>query len=123
MITKIYEFGSYKESRTKEITKDEFNKLLPKDFGKPCIFRGSRSNNYEYSIVDTNVERESANTENYYTLFINNNPLWSAYPKRKLICSTSSGYAGGFAGYDNNGIFRLPKMVIPLGARRLVSRS
>ena len=38
----------------------------------------------------SNDFRESRNTENYYTLIINNHPSWSKFPKRQIICSTDS---------------------------------
>lgn len=46
--------------------------------------------------------RVSANTENYYTLFVDNDASWSAYPARSasMICtthmSTASGYSSGY---------------------------
>lgn len=50
-------------------------------------------------IIDTNkFNRKSANTHNYYTIWMDNHPSWSDYPKRSksLICSMSEDYAGSF---------------------------
>lgn len=44
-------------------------------------------------IIDTNgMNRKSANTKNYYTLWMDNYVAWKNYPKRSksLICATSS---------------------------------
>lgn len=50
-------------------------------------------------IIDTNgMNRTSANTKNYYTIWMDNHPDWAEYPKRSksLICSTSTRTASGF---------------------------
>lgn len=43
-------------------------------------------------------DRVSSNTENYYTLFVDNHPSWAAYPPRSasMICSTSVSTASGY---------------------------
>jgi hypothetical protein len=61
------------------------------------IFRGMDAP--EYGIINTNgMNRTSANTLNYYTVWMDNDKDWEGYPKRSkaLICSTSSGTANGF---------------------------
>ena len=60
------------------------------------LFRGTDNTN-KYMIGDSNKgkPRKSANTENYYTLLIDNTKLWDKYPKRSrsFICSNyNSGY-------------------------------
>lgn len=63
------------------------------------IFRGMRSLSSSTTIIDTNgFNRVSANTENYYTWWLDNNPTWKGYPKRSksLICSTDRNYAAYF---------------------------
>ena len=62
------------------------------------IYRGvydSRITNYAYLISPAQHKRISANTENYYTLLIDNSPLWKDYPKRSesIVCSTSQAAA------------------------------
>lgn len=50
-------------------------------------------------IIDTNAfNRKSANTYNYYTLWMDNHPSWKDYPKRSksLICTTSYEVASGY---------------------------
>jgi len=56
---------------------------------------------------DLKNPRPSANTYNYYTLFINNNPVWKDFPKRQIICTTDSdiseSYGNNFIVYPKNG--------------------
>lgn len=40
--------------------------------------------------------RKSVNTLNYYTLWMNNSPEWSKFPKRSVICTNSYDYASGY---------------------------
>lgn len=40
--------------------------------------------------------RPSQNTLNFYTLWVNNSPAWSEYPKRNVICSTSERNASDY---------------------------
>jgi hypothetical protein len=42
--------------------------------------------------------RKSANTSNWYNMFIDNSPKWKAYPPRlsSYICTTSPGYADSY---------------------------
>jgi hypothetical protein len=71
------------------------------------IFRGTRINTLPVMLVDPSAsQRKSANTENYYTLLIDNLPSWQNYPKRSksLICSTSRHVAELFSqDNDKNG--------------------
>ena len=65
---------------------------------KNCrIYRGAFSNHKCY-LVDPSKspDRPSANTESYYTFFINNDKSWSKYPKREIICTSS--YSEAFSG-------------------------
>jgi hypothetical protein len=78
--------------RTKTITEDEFIKNVknecydilrvynknPKNF----YYRGVSNNNRFSYIEPKNFERKSANTDNYYTLLMDNLPDWKNYPKR-----------------------------------------
>lgn len=62
------------------------------------IFRGMR-NSGEIVFGDGNkLNRSSANTQNYYTLFMDNDPKWQDYPKRSksFICSMNSTTANGY---------------------------
>jgi hypothetical protein len=67
--------------------------------GSRQIWRGTY-NNAPILIGDSNLgsPRKSANTYNYYTLFMDNSPQWSEFPKRSrsFICSTSSSTSNGF---------------------------
>ena len=62
------------------------------------IFRGiPKSITVAYSDA-TKLNRHSANSQNYYTLWMDNSPEWEAYPKRSksLICSHSFEIAEGY---------------------------
>lgn len=65
------------------------------------IFRGFKNiSAHSTGKIDTDkMNRMSANTFNYYTLWMDNSPAWSAFPKRSksLICSTSISAAGDYA--------------------------
>ncbi len=77
------------------------------------MFRGI-SQGMEYLFIDpkSGKPRKSANTSNYYTLLIDNSPLWKKYPKRSesIICTNSYMYASNYGDvyeifpYDNSKI-------------------
>ncbi len=94
MITTIQKFLLLEKSRNIEITlddvKDKLKSIYTKDEILP-IFRGTH-NCFDYSYVNPKLyNRRSANTSNYYTLFMDNSELWKEYPKRSqsLVCTTS----------------------------------
>ena len=65
------------------------------------IYRGGSGGAYPaLSLGDSNnaTPRISANTENYYTLWMDNHPDWSKFPKRSqsFICSENEGVSEGF---------------------------
>jgi hypothetical protein len=60
------------------------------------IFRGVSSPYGEYGIIKPTTERPSANTYNFYTLIINNDPSWKQFPKRQVICTTDPQTADGY---------------------------
>lgn len=67
---------------------------------KPVIFRGigtSRSNKI-LQIDPSKFTRVSANTDNYYTLLMDESKEWKKYPKRSksIVCSTSLMNASDF---------------------------
>ena len=71
-------------------------KYLERAAGDP-IFRGAKTP--LATVKNSNdFHRRSANTYNFYTLFIDAHPNWKKYPKRarSFICSTSYGTADGF---------------------------
>lgn len=63
----------------------------------PPILRGM-GENQQGMINSDKFNRRSANTKNYYTLFLDNSPAWAKYPKRSkgLICTNDPGIARGF---------------------------
>lgn len=65
---------------------------------KSTIFRGMSANTH-FGVIDTNgFNRGSANTRNYYNMWIDNNPMWGEYPKRNksYICTTTYSYASNY---------------------------
>ena len=78
--------------------KDQINFAIGKYKKGICIFRGSAT--YLQNVIYTDpttrtTDRTSANTYNYYTLWLDNDKAWSKYPKRgkSLICSTNYQYS------------------------------
>lgn len=85
-----------KIERTAAIGFLERNGIQAKDIGQ--IYRGLPGK-FDYGFVQpSQYVRQSRNTENYYTLMIDNFPSWKKYPKRSrsLICSSDVYYASGF---------------------------
>lgn len=85
------------ESRTQKLDKDEFMQLIEtkcsealKEFKRGnYIFRGREENNkIPYLVTNPTGKRKSAYARNnYYTLIFNNDPKWSNFPKREIICT------------------------------------
>jgi len=98
------------ESRSKNIEEDEalqiFKEKCTQWNSDKIIYRGINvnSNDSKYIFVDPSKhERRSANTDNYYTFFIDHiSKRWIAFPKRSksIICtshiSTARGYGKTF---------------------------
>lgn len=62
------------------------------------MYRGIKEDNAYYKFVDTTgTQRMSRNTENYYTLVMNNASIWKDYPKRNIICANEIHRAGSYA--------------------------
>jgi hypothetical protein len=86
------------EGRTQGISKEEAKNILHTKCKQAIkTYRVSPINRiiddfYQlYGMVyPSSTPRQSRNTENYYTLIINNSPEWSNFPKREIICSTYS---------------------------------
>lgn len=74
---------------------------LPYEFrSKPtAIWRGMPNTKSPYVYITGSDGRPSANTTNYYTLWMDNRPDWVGFPKRSksTICSTSAIRAQGYA--------------------------
>lgn len=111
---------SMPSGRVKPLTLEEFTSLAKKHCTHSIkaaikgsfIYRGDRNDGiffYGDGSMLT-APRVSRNTSNYYTLWIDNHPDWSKYPRRSksFICSTDQEYASGFGNsvkiilpYDN----------------------
>ena len=90
--------------------KDEIKFALDKYNQGIVIYRGSETYQEDILYIDPTTrttDRKSANTYNYYTLWMSNNLQWAEYPKRNrsLICSTN---------YRNAKIYGVVKIVVPL---------
>lgn len=80
--------------------------------GNSTLYRGMKSVG-PFGFGDGNkLNRQSKNTENYYTLIIDNDPTWEEYPKRSnsFICSTYELYSSSFG---------VPYIVIPLEGQEM----
>jgi len=95
------------KGRSTEISVEEAVTLVNKNCKKAwngylkgnVIYRGITIGPDWYLFVDpTQHTRVSANTYNFYTLFIDNSPDWSAYPKRSksIVCTNSKVGASGY---------------------------
>lgn len=94
-------------SRMTHLSQDEFIDLAKKNCmnaiisymsGKK-IYRGDHNTgNYYFGDARSAEPRVSRNTSNHYTLWMDNHPDWSKYPKRSqsFICSTDETYASSF---------------------------
>lgn len=60
-----------------------------------AIYRGFGAvpNKNVFYIDPSNWDRKASNTKNLYNLWLNNSPQWASFPKRKLICTTSTATA------------------------------
>ena len=78
---------------------DYVNKFC-KDFSwkDAPIYRGIHNSDNVLLINPKAIERESANTQNYYTWILDNSPFYNKYPKRSqsLICATNKDIAEDF---------------------------
>lgn len=84
------------EGRSKELTMDDAVALYKKHckqykWEDQLVYRGINANPTKPQFVDPSKHtRASANTMNFYTLWIDNSKKWAKYPKRSqsLICTT-----------------------------------
>ena len=65
--------------------------------GNVKLYRGMKYGSSECYYINPvgDRPRRSANTDNYYTLLMDNSPKWKGYPKRSqsIICTNDPGYA------------------------------
>lgn len=95
------------ENRNKILDFKEAKHILKtkckKAFNAPSsIYRGTMKDLKYYLVTPSDkFLRPSAHTRNYYTLIINNDPSWSKFPKRQIICSTSKEISRGYGSLYN----------------------
>lgn len=82
-----------KEEDAKELLLTKCSQALEQYKKGHIIWRKVAKFQDRFGIVDPSKHRErySANTYNYYTLIMNNHPMWKDYPKREIICSGGNG--------------------------------
>ena len=108
---RLFEITKYKyNTNLLKRYKDEVNFALDKYNQDIVIYRGSYTYNKNIMYIDPTsrtTDRKSANTYNYYTLWMDNDPEWTEYPKRSksLICSTTKSTASAYG---------TPVVVVPL---------
>ncbi len=109
------------EGRIKKISVDVLKKSIEGKFSDSFkiwnenelkyIFRGTDSTDVNFAIGNGKgkTKRKSRNTKNYSTLFFDNHPMWSKFPKRSesFVCSTNSIKAAGY-GYMGSTYSVLP---------------
>ncbi len=107
------------EGRIKGISFDEVTKLLEGKHSdaygrwktdKKYIFRGTLTGNWDFAFGNSKAreKRKSHNTKNYSTLFFDNHPMWSKFPKRSesFVCSTDAVKAKGY-GYGGGAVYNV----------------
>jgi len=93
-------------ARGKAISKEQAIALMRKNCSQALygytrgniLYRGVNHNMDEYISYSPVGIRKSRNTQNYYTLLMDNSARWKDYPKRSksFICSSSFAFAAGF---------------------------
>lgn len=97
---KLFEVAGEYQQRLKQLSVPEFIKLLETSCARSIhqinrmpIYRGMKYATALYT-GDTGIgaPRKSKNTDNYYTLWVDNSREWEKYPKRSrsFICTTSA---------------------------------
>jgi len=111
------------DGRSQSINKEKALKMLSSSSYKFSLkgtpmYRGLPSYKGDFLIVSpANFERVSRNTDNYYTLLMDNLPQWREYPKRSksIICSTSYEIAQEYSGEENSLYVVIPKVGSKIG--------
>jgi hypothetical protein len=62
------------------------------------MFRGQRGDQFMFYDTSKPGDRRSANSKNYYTLFMDNMPQWEHFPKRSKSLIGSSNVNGAYTG-------------------------
>jgi len=114
------------EGRSKEITQDQAFEIIYRKCDQAwqayqnnkIFFRGlNKAGEYLFIDPKSGKPRKSANSDNYYTLLVDNSPLWKKYPKRSesIIGTSSYRYATNYGEvyevfpYDNSKIGVAPQ--------------
>lgn len=91
-------FRGVQQNAIKKLLKEDYSHAFEKAKNGNRIFKGfDMPLNKDVLLLTPIKNRKSANTHNYYTLWINNNAEWYAYPKRNLICSSNYNTADRYA--------------------------
>lgn len=96
---------------------DDVKKLLETDYSDAYaaakngnfIYRGFGDSHVVFELYKPLKDRTSKNTNNFYTLIMNNDPRFSKLPNRAVIASTSKQYAFTYASSELNVAVLFPK--------------
>jgi hypothetical protein len=111
------------ESHIDNLSKEEFQKLLETDYSQAyeqfkrgnILYRGFGSMDVGLKRFQPMRGRESVNTNNFYTLIMNNSPRFSDFPKRSVIVSSNRNVAMSFASDEHSLAIIFPKNGAKLG--------
>jgi hypothetical protein len=111
------------ESKIESFSVDEFEELLKTDFSQAyeqfkrgnILYRGFGSMDVGLNRFQPMRGRESINTNNFYTLIMNNAPRFSEFPKRSVIVSSNRNTAMSFSSDDHSLAIIFPKNGTKLG--------
>lgn len=105
------------ESTVDNLSLDEFKSLLETDFSQAyeqfkkgnILYRGFGSMDLKFNRIQPMRGRESVNTNNFYTIIMNNAERFSEFPKRSVIASTNKNVALSFSSDDHSLAIIFPK--------------
>ena len=111
------------ESKIESLSEDEFKTLLNTDYSQAyeqfkrgnILYRGYGSMDIGFNRFQPLRGRESINTNNFYTLIMNNDPRFSEFPKRSVIVSSNRNTAMSFSSDDHSLAIIFPKNGTRLG--------
>ena len=98
------------ESSVENLPFEEFKHLLSTDYSEAyeqakkgnIIYRGFGSMQISFNRLQPMRGRKSVNTNNFYTLIMNNDPRFSEFPKRSVIASSNRNTAMSYSADDTN---------------------
>lgn len=80
----------YKEEEIIEILKENCSEAIDRYQRDLGIWRASNTSGPYLLTNPTGNRKSKFAVGNFYTLILNNHPMWSSFPKREIICSSGS---------------------------------